>query len=354
MVVIAARGLAVLSALAAAGAFVAHAVAAPADGFVKWTEPKEKAFSLEVPKGWTIRGGVTRPGKTDTRQYVQAESPQKDAMIQLGDPSLPQFCTLGSLDQQFGFHEGQARNVLGNFTQVYMHFMPATEFNRLYIEKGLSSVIKNIQVDGEQDMPQVAQQMTAQAAKNAPAGIRPLYSVGMTQFKGISRETGKPVAGAVMTMTQLTNANSGEYGSIWTAMPIIVGGVSDQNEQQRVKFVVTAAAHMMQTRRMDPVWNQKEQARESKVTQEAVARNKRETQIAIARIQDAGARSRAMSRSSDDARQASMNSYWRRNAARAENQHQFINYIRDERDATDRNGNALYDGNGDHLTVPDR
>lgn len=309
------------------------------DGFVKWTEPKEKAFSQEVPQGWKVTGGLVRAGQTDVRQYIHVESPQKDAVVQIGDPSLPQFCTVGPLDAQLGYHEGQARNVLGNFTELYLHFMSATEFNRWYIQNGLSQVVESIQVGNEQDLAQVSQTLTAKAQQQAgSSGQRPVVSMGVTEFSGISKETGKPVKGAVMTMTRLMDANSGQYGSIWTALPVIAGGIADENDEQRTKKVIAILGHMMQSRRDNPTWSKKEQARVARVSQEAIARNKRETQIAIARIRDAGQRSRMIAQSSGAARQSSMSAYWQRNAARAENQHQFINYISDRHDVYNPDG----------------
>lgn len=320
---------------------VLSATAGPGDGFVKWTEPKEKSFSADVPRGWKVVGGLVRPAPLDLREYVVALSPQKDALVQLGDPGVPTFITVGAADQQLGYSEGQSRDVLGTVTEVYMHFMSANEFNRWYVQNRLSQSFNNVQILVEKDMPQVAQNATASARRTAPAGKFPVVSAGFTTFKGIDKETGKPIAGVVMTTTQLMNANNGPYGSVWIASPTIVGSEVQANGEPTPavgKMLMAAFQRMTSTRRENPVWLAKEMKRQTQVRLAATARDKATTARKLAQIKDAGERSRFIASHNRATGGGSMDAYWQRRAAQDEHNHQFLNYLRSEHDVTDEEG----------------
>ena len=44
---------------------VSPPIAAPALGWVKYEDPLEHAFTLDVPQGWSVKGGTFRPGYSD-------------------------------------------------------------------------------------------------------------------------------------------------------------------------------------------------------------------------------------------------------------------------------------------------
>jgi hypothetical protein len=59
---------------------------------VAWTrfqDPFEKAFTVEVPQGWTVRGGLFRMGFSDERPMVDLTSPDGQINVRLGDISIP-------------------------------------------------------------------------------------------------------------------------------------------------------------------------------------------------------------------------------------------------------------------------
>lgn len=59
-----------------------------------WTtfqDPNENAFTVEVPQGWTIHGGMFRLGYSDYRPMVDLRSPDGKVSIRLGDVSIPTY-----------------------------------------------------------------------------------------------------------------------------------------------------------------------------------------------------------------------------------------------------------------------
>ncbi len=69
--------------------------AAPAPlvlSFVQFTDPMKGGFTLDVPRGWPVRGGLNHAGLGDRRWFVETQSPD-GITVMLGDPNCPQdFC----------------------------------------------------------------------------------------------------------------------------------------------------------------------------------------------------------------------------------------------------------------------
>jgi hypothetical protein len=57
--------------------------------FVRWQDPKEHAFSLEVPKQWAVSGGLFRFASVDVRPAIEAVSPDGHVRIVAGDAQPP-------------------------------------------------------------------------------------------------------------------------------------------------------------------------------------------------------------------------------------------------------------------------
>ncbi len=56
--------------------------------FVAWQDPAEGAFSVNVPKGWKVRGGTVRTTAIEPHYVVRAYSPDGGAMLFWDDPRL--------------------------------------------------------------------------------------------------------------------------------------------------------------------------------------------------------------------------------------------------------------------------
>lgn len=52
--------------------------------FQQWVDPTEMAFSLEVPVGWNVRGGIARPSFTATSEFI-IQSPDGQVLVRSGD-----------------------------------------------------------------------------------------------------------------------------------------------------------------------------------------------------------------------------------------------------------------------------
>ena len=57
----------------------------------KYEDPLEQAFTLEVPRGWTVKGGMFRLGYSDHRMMIDMTSPDGKVNVRLGDVAIPTY-----------------------------------------------------------------------------------------------------------------------------------------------------------------------------------------------------------------------------------------------------------------------
>src|SRR5207302_4061862 len=73
------------SALLVSGAHAAAQDTAQAVSFVTWREPNEGAYTLGVPRGWKISGGIWRRTPVDVRSALSVASPDEAIHLFIGD-----------------------------------------------------------------------------------------------------------------------------------------------------------------------------------------------------------------------------------------------------------------------------
>jgi hypothetical protein len=98
-----------------------------------WTDPNERAFSLELPTTWTAAGGLFRYGEGDTRPEVTATSPDGQIILSMGDKTLPVFILPNPTLVSQGFQEGAVYNPGGGFQMVVRHYQDGLEFAQAYV-----------------------------------------------------------------------------------------------------------------------------------------------------------------------------------------------------------------------------
>jgi hypothetical protein len=59
--------------------------------WTRFTDPNENAFSIDVPAGWKVQGGMVRRSALDVSAFLRALSPDGSAMILMGDPGPAAF-----------------------------------------------------------------------------------------------------------------------------------------------------------------------------------------------------------------------------------------------------------------------
>ncbi|MFN6955902.1 MAG: hypothetical protein ACK4PG_14010 [Acetobacteraceae bacterium] len=114
----------------------------------RWTDPNEAAFSVDLPAGWRIEGGLLRHG-TSPRTAVRAVSPDGRGVIFIGDPALPRFILPSPVLDNLGYREGMS---YPGGTDVIMRFRHALEIGPELLQRRLGP----LQVTQRRDRPDMA------------------------------------------------------------------------------------------------------------------------------------------------------------------------------------------------------
>jgi hypothetical protein len=105
--------------------------AGPGRAAIAWTDfqdPFEQAFSVEVPQGWKVRGGLFRMGFSDERPMVDLLSPDERINVRLGDVSIPTYA------QPNAYHprEGEPYDLGAQAQLVVARYRTGPEFAVMY------------------------------------------------------------------------------------------------------------------------------------------------------------------------------------------------------------------------------
>ena len=65
--------------------------AAAAPTWTTFQDPYEKAFTVEVPQGWAVKGGLFRMGYSDERPMIDLTSSDGKTNVRLGDVAIPSY-----------------------------------------------------------------------------------------------------------------------------------------------------------------------------------------------------------------------------------------------------------------------
>ena len=109
----------------------ATAGTAPNISFKRFQDPAEDAFTVDVPAGWDVRGGIVRKSSVDVRTYLQMTSPGNEIAIALGDPEIGGFIVpTPPVYGMGGLREGQ---MYPGGSAMVSRYLPGPVFARGYI-----------------------------------------------------------------------------------------------------------------------------------------------------------------------------------------------------------------------------
>src|SRR5579864_2316688 len=80
------------------------------DHWVKFTDPNEHAFQVDVPQNWNNSGGTTRRNALQYRNWLTAASPDGGTIIAFGDPTEWSYIAPSPLLAAAGLREGSLYN----------------------------------------------------------------------------------------------------------------------------------------------------------------------------------------------------------------------------------------------------
>ena len=205
----------------------------PASSIVEWTQfqdPIEKAFTIDVPRGWTAKGGLFRLGYSDERPMVDVTSPDGAVNIRFGDVSIPTY----TLPNQYHQREGEVYDLGAQAQMIVEHYRTGPEFAVMYFEARFAKTCHDPQPDAKDSEFALEDIIPADPAASQASG-------GQTAFR-CGTDTAARVAFAY-TKTAL-------YGEIWQAS----AAVSYFAPPSRVPAVRDIITHCAKSFQLNPEW----------------------------------------------------------------------------------------------------
>lgn len=111
-----------------------------------WTafeDPFEHAFTVQVPRGWAVRGGLFRLGYSDERPMVDLRSPDGKIAVRIGDVGVPSY----ALPNQNHPREGEVYDLGAQAQLIVAHYRTGPEFAVLYSQARFHDLCRNPQPD---------------------------------------------------------------------------------------------------------------------------------------------------------------------------------------------------------------
>ncbi len=226
--------------------------AAPKIDYVRWHDPKENAFTLEVPRGWNTSGGLFRAAPTDTRFAWKVVSP--DGLVRLtgGDAALPYFTLPSQMLARTGFQEGSWYSPGYGVRQMVMRYKPGRQFVKEYVAGTVTRGCSQLMFTEERDRPDA---VAAINKLNASYGLPMNLNAGEVAFT--CRCNGQPMKGYYFAGTLLMQ-------TVWHVEHLI-GFLAAEDKTELAQEVL---AHIIQTGQPNPQWvamQQKVTANTSKI-----------------------------------------------------------------------------------------
>ena len=207
---------------------------------ISWKDPKEGAFTVDVPKGWNIDGGVVRP-YIDAALKIVATS--GDMGIQIENPYPPIYTVPNQVLEFSGFTEGSHYNPSGGISQdmIVMSEKNAENYIETILAKNLNLNVDSVKTRDDliAKIPKLSYITQTTAAEATLSGDGKIHKVIVIQ-QGIS------VTGTSLWYVGLTH--------YWAA----------ESEIGKVEQIATA---MDQSFKLDPIWVQNEQVQVAKRSQ---------------------------------------------------------------------------------------
>ena len=222
--------------LAAAGTGQAQKGAAAS--WRQFADPLERAFTIDVPAGWTVRGGLYRKGVLDPRIMVDVTSPDGRITYRIGDAGIPPYTIPTAMGMQLGFREGAPYNPGGRVQGMIARYRNGPQFANLYAQTHYSKLCRNVAVKSMR-----------------PAS--PIMRVGMTSDNAgevvFSCEAGGPMAGYVYAQSSLSGSmRDGLWG-----IPVIFSFLAPQAQ---AKQALELMLHSVASYHENPQWTQSQLA----------------------------------------------------------------------------------------------
>lgn len=216
--------------------------------WTRFIDPTENSFAVDVPQGWTVKGGVSRLNAVIATGWVTAVSPDGTMQLFIGDPETP-FFREPPQNQPEGT---QLRPMTPQSRpEIALHYRAGGVFAEMYGPNHLAAVgCTGATETGQQPMPDVARLSYARS-QEVVRGIHtqfaftvPQHDAGLVTFA--CQSNGRPyVAGVIADTAQPVPGGSWHAG--------VMGYLATPEQAPLAKAILL---HIFASRQWNPQWDQ--------------------------------------------------------------------------------------------------
>ena len=214
----------------------------PALRFAKWVEPKERAFSIEVPQGWTVEGGVNWLSQIDPEGFVRLRSPDGKINVFFGDPEiLTREVPTPAGRMQTGVNEGQVFRSPSGGPAMLERYLTGTQYAKEHVTWRLCRSPNWVT---EKDLPEVSQALGAAIEPEARK-----YNIHGTANAGEVTYTCGDMQGAAFATTFIVG--QGGPIQIWGVYRVAGFQSADPLHSMEARYIME---HLLATFVIDQRW----------------------------------------------------------------------------------------------------
>jgi hypothetical protein len=215
--------------------------------WVRWQDPKENAFSIEVPAGWKVNGGLFRFAPLDTRPAWEAVSPDGQIRITGGDPQLGPFTEPNQVLAMAGFREGSEYSPGYGLRYIVRRYVPGTLFVREYVTAHAPQVCTGLAITDNRDRSDADAAINAIYRRYGSMGVMMQIHSGEASFT--CDQQGRAMAGYYFASTLRTQA-VGMPGGLWLAQNLC-GYLAPRDQAQLAQSI---ARHIVESGQPNAQW----------------------------------------------------------------------------------------------------
>jgi hypothetical protein len=181
--------------------------------YVVWKDPEKDAFSLDVPSGWNITGGLLEPNPGDLRLDVEIDSPDNKVGVIYGDTRIPLYISMSGKPDSLGLVDGTEYYPEYNLYLKAKQYMTGKEFAKAYADFVLKD-IPGVVYNGDQDRQDLSQAINEVYRQS---GLPLEANAGETTFTiEVNEERWQ---GYCLAVTEKRDLGSGSY--LWQVSKLI-------------------------------------------------------------------------------------------------------------------------------------
>jgi hypothetical protein len=218
----------------------------PSLSFVRWQDPRENAFSIEVPSQWKISGGLFRFASVDVRAAWEAISPEGQIRITGGDAEIPPFTLPTPMLEMTGFREGSWYSPGYGVNMMVRRYIPGTAFAKEYVMTKVARGCSDLTFTETRDRPDAVQAINAINAQYGNLGISVSLTAGEVAFT--CHRGDQVMQGYYFAGTQLVQSPAG--GGVWN-VEYLCGYLAAREKAEQAQSVLNTIIKSIQ---LNPQW----------------------------------------------------------------------------------------------------